>query len=341
MALLYPTGPGYRLEVTRDGQRGRLDLPGSTLDPSALTDAAFAAAVLRAAKRVGACVLHAEGVAGLPLESLRALARPRPDPRPLGPRLRALLRRALICWSGPGTASATTAATPSAAGAVSRWTGRCPTASRPAAGRSRPSCWPRPRRSCTRRPSFATATGALFGPLDASRQHVIAPAVDPVALPAPPSPRPLRHIAYVGAVHAHKGAHVFEELVGALAATPGLRFTVFGGGDPSILSRLRRLPRVKVRGYYRAGSLPGLLRRESVDLALLLSIWPETYGITLDECRARGRAGRGLRPRGDGGEDPTGGGRRARPRRSRRLRVGARDRRADGGRGPDPSGRRR
>ena len=43
-----------------------------------------------------------------------------------------------------------------------------------------------------------------------------------------------------------------------------------------------------MRGYYRAGSLPGLLRRESVDLALLLSIWPESYGITLDECRAAG-----------------------------------------------------
>ncbi len=104
----------------------------------------------------------------------------------------------------------------------------------------------------------------------------------------PESPRPLRHIAYVGAVHAHKGAFVFEEVVKLLASTPGLRFTVFGGGDPRILARLRGLPRVRVRGYYRAGSLPRLLRREGVDLALLLSIWPESYGITLDECQAAG-----------------------------------------------------
>jgi glycosyltransferase involved in cell wall biosynthesis len=65
-----------------------------------------------------------------------------------------------------------------------------------------------------------------------------------------------------------------------------VRFTVFGGGDAGLLARLRRLPRVHVRGYYRAGSLPELLRHESVDLALLLSIWPESYGLTLDECRA-------------------------------------------------------
>src|SRR5204862_7861290 len=34
----------------------------------------------------------------------------------------------------------------------------------------------------------------------------------------------------------------------------------------------------------RAGTLPRLLRKHRVDLALLLSIVPESYGLTLSEC---------------------------------------------------------
>ena len=33
------------------------------------------------------------------------------------------------------------------------------------------------------------------------------------------------------------------------------------------------MPGVRVRGYYRAGALPALLRRDGVDLGLLLSIF--------------------------------------------------------------------
>jgi glycosyltransferase involved in cell wall biosynthesis len=92
-------------------------------------------------------------------------------------------------------------------------------------------------------------------------------------------------VAYVGSVKAHKGALLFEELVGRF---PKLTWSVLGGGDPEILARLRRLPRVTVRGYYRAGSLPGLLRRRRVGLALMLSIVPESYGLTLDESLSAG-----------------------------------------------------
>jgi len=41
---------------------------------------------------------------------------------------------------------------------------------------------------------------------------------------------------------------------------------------------------VDVRGYYRAGTLPRLLRERAVDVALLLSLVPESHGLTLDEC---------------------------------------------------------
>ncbi len=99
--------------------------------------------------------------------------------------------------------------------------------------------------------------------------------------------RPPRHIAWVGAVHVHKGALVFEAAVRALAAAgrhPQL--SAYGGGDRAIPTRWRRLPGLRVRGYYRAGSLPALLRRDRVDLALVLSVVPESYGLTLDECAA-------------------------------------------------------
>ncbi len=52
-------------------------------------------------------------------------------------------------------------------------------------------------------------------------------------------------------------------------------------------AKARRLG-AHVVGHYRAGGLPRLLRNERVDVALLLSIWPETFGLTLSECRAAG-----------------------------------------------------
>ncbi len=97
----------------------------------------------------------------------------------------------------------------------------------------------------------------------------------------------IRHLAYVGSVKPHKGALLFEELVRRFPASqfPSLRWTVYGGGDKEILKRLRALPKVRVRGYYRADDLPLLLHRDRVDLALLLSTWPESYALTFDECR--------------------------------------------------------
>ncbi|NIR59291.1 MAG: glycosyltransferase family 4 protein, partial [Gammaproteobacteria bacterium] len=80
---------------------------------------------------------------------------------------------------------------------------------------------------------------------------------------------------------------MLEELLERTAGR-GLGWTVYGGGDRDILLRLRRRPEVRVRGYYRAGALPMTLRRDRVDLALLPSIWPESYALTLDECRLAG-----------------------------------------------------
>jgi glycosyltransferase involved in cell wall biosynthesis len=125
--------------------------------------------------------------------------------------------------------------------------------------------------------------------------RVIAPAGSPAlfrahsARPRRPQGAPTspRHIAWVGAVQPHKGALVFEAAVRRLVAGGRRpRLSAYGGGDVEILTRWRRLPGLRVRGYYRAGSLPALLRRDGVDLALLLSVVPESYGLALDECAA-------------------------------------------------------
>ena len=85
----------------------------------------------------------------------------------------------------------------------------------------------------------------------------------------------------------HKGALVLEAALRRLpAAHRRLEFFAYGGGDAAILHRWRRLPGLRVRGYYRAGTLAALLRRDRIDLALALSVVPESYGLTLDECAA-------------------------------------------------------
>ncbi|MBP9147071.1 MAG: glycosyltransferase, partial [Thermoanaerobaculia bacterium] len=101
---------------------------------------------------------------------------------------------------------------------------------------------------------------------------------------------PPRRIAFAGAVHRHKGALEFESVVRRLEAQqPGrYRWHVFGGGDPALLGRLRRLPRTRVHGYFRAGSLPARLVAAEIDLVLLPSIWPEAHCLVLDECAAAG-----------------------------------------------------
>jgi glycosyltransferase involved in cell wall biosynthesis len=121
--------------------------------------------------------------------------------------------------------------------------------------------------------------------LDVARLHVIEPGTPPVAGAIPRAAGPVRHAAWVGAAHVYKGALVFEDVIRHLQADgPRLRWSALGGGDARLLARFRALPGVVVRGYWRSGTLPLVLRRRAVDLALLLSVTPEAYGLTLDEC---------------------------------------------------------
>jgi len=132
----------------------------------------------------------------------------------------------------------------------------------------------------------------LFPGIDPARTRVLPPRslALPLAAPLRAVRRPPRRIAFAGAVHRHKGAAVFADVVETLAdARPGAYdWHVFGGGDAHMLRHLRRLPRTHVHGYYRAGDLPRRLRSAAIDLVLLPSIWPEAHCLVLDECAAAG-----------------------------------------------------
>src|SRR5262249_20995142 len=76
-----------------------------------------------------------------------------------------------------------------------------------------------------------------------------------------------------------------------------LRWSAYGGGDSDLLLRLRELPRVRVRGYYRSGSLISHLRRGDGGLALLLSVCPAGSSLALSAGLAAGVPGAGFDPR--------------------------------------------
>jgi glycosyltransferase involved in cell wall biosynthesis len=290
LALLYPEPGAYRLEVAADGRRLSLTFGGeASPSPVALTDPSFERAVSRAAAEVGARALHVEGLAGVPLASLLALRRegfqlilsvhdfslfcPRPH----------LLEQPQLRFCD-----------------YSRERERC--------ARCLVQDWPVPpafqesRRQLARELLLGAAAVVypseflrrrhleLFPGIPSERQRVIEPSGPAGGGPLPAIERQVHHVAYIGNVQPHKGALVFEEVVRRMPpeAYPGLRWSAYGGGDSDLLLHLRRLPRLKVRGYYRAGSLVELLQRDRVDLALLLSIVPESYSLALSECFAAG-----------------------------------------------------
>jgi hypothetical protein len=320
-------GGGYRLELQSGRDRRALRLPPS-LPPShprgGLPDTAFGLddpelerAVAWAAAHCGTLALQVEGLAGMPLASLLHL-------RQAGMALVLAVHDFAAFCPRPHLLEAVA---PPPATAVPRFCHYSRDAARCARCLGRDAAGLAPdyqenRREVARQllasaaavvyPSafLARTHDELFGGAGRDAARVIAPAGSPALGGGPPHrPQPAllhpdlphsglpraapasaaRHVAWVGAVQPHKGALVFEAAVQRLAAAGRrLRLSAYGGGDPEILARWRRLPGLRVRGYYRAGSLPELLRRDGVDLALLLSVVPESYGLTVDECAAAG-----------------------------------------------------
>jgi glycosyltransferase involved in cell wall biosynthesis len=290
-ALLFPVKDGFRLEVLGPTRVAAIQTRATaTAIGPGLRDAALERAVSWAVERVGARILHVESLDGVAFESLLRL-------RSQALRLAISIHDFSPFCLRPHLLEAS----------VLRFCEYCRDLDRCA--RCLQSDWnvgakfqKRYRETAQRILAAADAlifpsdflrrkTNALFPGLDPAHQWVIAPALEGVPAETAPGPSSqLRHVAFVGQVKPHKGARVLEDLLSRRTEHPELRlrWTVLGGGDREILRRLRRHPGVSVRGYYRVGSLPALLEARKVDLALLLSIVPESYGLALDECRAAG-----------------------------------------------------
>jgi glycosyltransferase involved in cell wall biosynthesis len=312
-ALLYPECGGQRLEVVAAGRRVATDLSGTaTFDPdhAALalsgepydgqkplgeeggTEAAsWTALVMRAADVVRARLVHVEGAAGLPLDGLVALARRRPLVLALHDFALCCPRANLYdesrgascgCCADAATCQATLAASghPGAAYAL-RWRERG--AELVAACR------------CVIYPSqfLLDAHLRLFGNAGADAR-VIAPGIEGARMEPwrwPWTPRSAAPtIAFLGGGAAHKGSLLLAAVIREWLrrGLQPLRWQVLGGGRPEQLRALRKMPGVRVRGYYRHGSLGGLLRARRVELALLLPQVPESFSLILSECLAAG-----------------------------------------------------
>src|SRR5262249_40250671 len=257
LALLYPDGGAYRVERQDASRRGAVALPGPVVgSPVSLEDAGFETSVLRAAEHTGATAVHVEGLAAVPLESLLRL-------RDRGLRIILSLHDFALFCPRPDLLEQPTA----------RFCGYCEDVDR---------CHACLGHHWTLAADFQAryrAVGAevlrsadavvypsnflrskffeLVSGLDRSVHRVIEPGspAAPVSPARQRPPGPVRHVAFVGSVHARKGALVFEELVRHIAPEfPAIRWSAFGGGHADLLRRLSRLPGVSTRGYSRAGT---------------------------------------------------------------------------------------
>lgn len=258
VALLYPAGGAWRLEVRSGAERWFLEFP-----------AAFEEAVRQAAERIGARAIHSDGLAGLPPEALLGLTRE-------GVSLLLTLHDfAALCLQPHRVEKPELRSCPS-----------CPDPARCKSRRAVATDLLAAARAVVFPSEFMRRVHAdLFPGLEGGHWRVLEPPIQStVASPGPP-PGPLNHVAFLGSVQPHKGSAIFRQI--RQLAGAGLRWSAYGGGDADELRELHRLG-VQVRGYYRSGSLPALLRRDGVDLALLLSIVPESHSLVLSECVVAG-----------------------------------------------------
>lgn len=291
VALLYPDGGGWLLELESGGEKRAWRLGGSGFPTLALADAAFETMLVTALELTGAQALHVEGLSGLPLESLLRVQR-------RGLRLLVSLHDFAGFCPRPHLLEQPFQRFCE----YSRDPGRCRSCLR--------QDWQVPEDYQARHRELAAGLLELaevvvhpseflrrtyldlYPSLAANKHRVVVPGTSQGAAGGDEwRSRQVRHVAFVGSVKAHKGAGVFEELVErwrGRGEVHRLQWSVYGGGDADLLRRLHRLPEVRVRGYYRVGTLPRLLRRDHVDLALLLSIIPESHSLVLSECRAAG-----------------------------------------------------
>lgn len=126
----------------------------------------------------------------------------------------------------------------------------------------------------------ATARVAVIEMVDAEPARLSAPAAAEARAPDPR--RPLR-VAVLGNVVDHKGARTLLELV-RITEGEGFVFEVFGYVETYLVAAFEAQAgeRLTLRGGYAREEVPALLA--GCDVSLHLSLWPETYMISLTEA---------------------------------------------------------
>ncbi|MGO9453007.1 MAG: glycosyltransferase [Candidatus Binataceae bacterium] len=286
IALLYPMGNRYRLELEFGELRHSFEFSRAETPMLARIDHNFEHVIVEAARGLGTSTVHFEGVAGLPLESIAKLGRQ-------GLRFIVSLHDFAFFCARPDLFEHSAMRFCNYCADLARCD-RCLSGIRPVEAGAQ-----RAHREAARK-VLGNAQAVIYPSEFMRRQHrelfpevnfakdlVIEPAISSTtpherAVSSKDAPK---HVAFVGAATMVKGAKTFAEVVAHLSnVIPGaFRWSAFGGGDTAILAQLCVLG-VTTRGYYRSGTLPSLLRRHAVDVALLLSTVPESFGLVLSEC---------------------------------------------------------
>ncbi len=111
----------------------------------------------------------------------------------------------------------------------------------------------------------------------------IAPWEDDAAIPPPPQTGPVQHVVVIGGIGLEKG---YEVLLGCVADAAArrlpLRFTVVGSTADD--ERLLAAGPVFITGRYSEDEAEALIRAQLGGVALLPSVWPETWCFTLSQA---------------------------------------------------------
>jgi glycosyltransferase involved in cell wall biosynthesis len=97
------------------------------------------------------------------------------------------------------------------------------------------------------------------------------------------------NIAFIGGVYPHRGAALIQPVMDRVRASePKAVGFVYGDGDGELFKQVRKAKKVKIQGYYQQGTLPELLARNRIAVAVLPSVAPEAYSLVVDECLSAG-----------------------------------------------------
>jgi glycosyltransferase involved in cell wall biosynthesis len=97
------------------------------------------------------------------------------------------------------------------------------------------------------------------------------------------------NFGFIGGVLPHKGARLIPPVMDRIRSRRSkARGFVYGAGDLELVAQIKRSDGIKVRGFYRRGTLGELLIQDEISVAVLPSIWPEAYAVVVDECLAAG-----------------------------------------------------